>query len=387
MAAFSWLLISDLHLKSEYTTWSQNVVLRDMVRDIQNRLTNVPPVKFIIVSGDLAHSGKAEQYLLVESFLNDLLGILGLNNSDVYIVPGNHDVNRSLRQLAFHGARSKFVDANTVEHYLSNEHERDTLLERLSAYHAFEHRVCPHLGSAYGDDKLAYFVHRLIGDLPIGIVGLNSALACGDDNDKDNIVVGDRPLIEISERIRTADVRLVVAAVHHPPVWLSSFDQKTFEARFLPWCDILHRGHLHEAGVTPIYTSPETKCLVIAAGAGYVQRQFANSYSFISIDVANNDCTVESFAYDTHSGSFVDVGPQKYSVCLRGIVPGNTSELASVIRRLDPVTEFAASYLAALIDGKIAEIPLPMNGAVYFGLLACFTTLTISSTANVRWHY
>mgnify|MGYP001283817271 CR=1 FL=1 len=30
MEAFSWLLISDLHLKSNIETWSQKVVLRDM---------------------------------------------------------------------------------------------------------------------------------------------------------------------------------------------------------------------------------------------------------------------------------------------------------------------------------------------------------------------
>ena len=189
MTAFSWLLISDLHLKSHYATWSQNVVLRDMVRDIEQQLTLVPRIEFVIISGDLAHGGKPEEYLLVESFVDDLLAVLKLSRADVYIVPGNHDVDRNIQQLTFHGARATFLDAASVEQYLSNSSERNALLARLSAYTGFMDRVCPHLGVATTDDGLAYFCTRLIGDLPIGIVGLNSALTCGNDDDKEKIVI------------------------------------------------------------------------------------------------------------------------------------------------------------------------------------------------------
>ena len=71
MNGFSWLLISDLHLKSDYTTWNQSVVLRDMVRDIERRTQDHPSIKFIVVCGDLAHGGKPEQYNLVEAVLDD----------------------------------------------------------------------------------------------------------------------------------------------------------------------------------------------------------------------------------------------------------------------------------------------------------------------------
>lgn len=201
MSRFSWVLISDLHLKSTHTTWSQNVVLRNMVRDIERRKADFANINFVIVSGDLAHAGKPEQYKLVEDFS-----------------------------------------------------------------------------------------HRLVGNILIGIVGLNSAMACGNDQDEHNVVLGDRPLVDICEIIREADVRLVIGILHHPPTWLREFDRRTFNDRFLAMCDVIHRGHLHEAEVSLLYTSSNTQCLAVAAGAGYVWRQFKNSYSIVSFDPSASLC-------------------------------------------------------------------------------------------------
>jgi hypothetical protein len=367
MEVFSWLLISDLHLKSSYTTWSQNVVLKDLVRDLEAQKSQYPPIRLVFLSGDLAHGGKSPQYELVESFLTDLLVVLGLTNTDVFVVPGNHDIDRDINQLAFNGARSQFTNAENVERILSSESERQLLLKRLSAFRAFQERFCPHLNSAFTEDGLAYFVQRTVGELPIGIVGLNSALACGDDHDKENVIIGDRPIIDVCEKIRGADVRLVVAMVHHPRAWLTDFDGRTFDSRLLPQCDILHRGHLHEAGVINSSTTMHTNCLTIAAGASYVWRQFQNSYSIVSLDIAAAQCETFNFEYNNHSGAYKLADSQVYSVQLRGELPGNTADLVTAIRGLSTECRRFSAYMAALVDGKASEIPLPMEDGIYFG--------------------
>ena len=141
MSNFSWLLISDLHLKSEHTTWSQNVVLRDMVRDIEQKQQGFANINFVIVSGDLAHGGKPEQYTLVEKFLDDLIAILGLGRDDVFMVPGNHDIDRDIGELTFHGTRAEFHNAENVEKYLSNVEERTALLKRLKGFSEFDRSI------------------------------------------------------------------------------------------------------------------------------------------------------------------------------------------------------------------------------------------------------
>ena len=367
MSEFSWLLISDLHLASDYATWDQSVVLRDLVRDIPIQSQNHPAIKFIVVSGDLAYGGKREQYSLVESFLDDLVSAVQLTRSDVFIVPGNHDIDRDIQKLTFHGARSQFTSANNVERFLSCPDERASLLSRLCAFNEFESCFCANIEREFTPDRLAYISRRLVDGLPLGIVGLNSALACGNEDDDRKIVVGDHPIIDIVEKIRESDVRLIIGVLHHPPVWLRDFDQRTFEGRFLPMCDILHRGHLHEPDVQPIVTSPETNCLVVSAGASFERRQFENSYSIVSLDVAAANCKVTRYEYDTHSGAFSVADSQTHAVRLRGDIPGNVSDLTAVIRSVCKSAEHLAPYLAAVIDNKVSDVPVPLEGNIYFG--------------------
>ena len=301
--------------------------------------------------------------------------VLDLKPCDFYIVSGNHDVDRKIRTLAFWGARHEFTNANEVEKYLSNNHERETLNERLKAFNDFVDRFCVGRNWEYSDDGLAYFSTRMIGDLPIGIAGLNSAITCGDDHDENQIVIGARPMIDISEKIRNADIRLTIGCLHHPPVWLKDFDQKTFEHRFLPQCDILHRGHLHEPNARPITTALNTQCLEVAAGATYFWREFANSYSIVSIDTGESTGSVSNFEYEHHPGTFKLVDSKCLPVKLRGDIPGNAADLATAIEGLGGCASRFSPLLAAIIDGKIGDVPLPIGDKICFGAINLIPTL------------
>jgi len=364
MSTFSWLLISDLHLKSTQSKWNQNVVLRDMVRDIEKRKVDFQNISFMIVSGDLAYGGKPEEYLLVETFLDDLIGVLGLSRSDVFMVPGNHDIDRDVSELTFYGARGEFVNAENVEKYLANTNERTILIKRLSAYYEFENSYSKDLIRQTTEDDLAYFSQKFIGNIPIGIVALNSALACGNESDERNIIVGDRPIIDICEVIRKSDVRLIIGVLHHPPNWLREFDQRTFDERFLPMCDVLHRGHLHEPEVKLLYTASSEPCLAIAAGAGYANRQFKNSYSIVSFDPSVSECTAIYFEYNKHSGTFSEKITETKSLRLRGTIPGGATEICVAIRELGGAADKFAPYLAALLLDIITEVPVPIGDRV-----------------------
>jgi 3',5'-cyclic AMP phosphodiesterase CpdA/tetratricopeptide (TPR) repeat protein len=47
----------------------------------------------LVVSGDLTYAGKSEEFVLVENFLVELCGSLGLGRDQVVLVPGNHDID------------------------------------------------------------------------------------------------------------------------------------------------------------------------------------------------------------------------------------------------------------------------------------------------------
>jgi hypothetical protein len=129
-------------------------------------------------------------------------------------------------------------------------------------------------------------------------------------------------------------------------------------------CDIVHRGHLHEPEVKLLYTSSSTRCLAIAAGAGYVWRQFGNSYSIVSLDASGAECTASYFEYDSYSGTFKDKATETLSLRLRGEIPGGAAEICAAIVRLGGTAEKFAPYLAALISERITEVPIPIYDRV-----------------------
>ena len=56
----------------------------------------VPPVpQAIFVVGDIAISGREDEYKESGVILDGLVDTLGLQRSDVFLVPGNHDVDRN----------------------------------------------------------------------------------------------------------------------------------------------------------------------------------------------------------------------------------------------------------------------------------------------------
>ena len=68
----SWLHISDLHLKQQSASWSQDVVLRALHK-ASTKLCASKPVNLVLATGDLSYSGKKDEFLQVESFFDAIL--------------------------------------------------------------------------------------------------------------------------------------------------------------------------------------------------------------------------------------------------------------------------------------------------------------------------
>lgn len=90
----TWLHLSDLHFR-ESTSWDADIVLRELLKDIKARVTvdDLRP-NLIFVTGDIAYSGKKSEYRLAATFFDQLLGVTGLDKKHLFVVPGNHDVDR-----------------------------------------------------------------------------------------------------------------------------------------------------------------------------------------------------------------------------------------------------------------------------------------------------
>jgi hypothetical protein len=180
------------------------------------------------------------------------------------------------------------------------------------------------------------------------------------------IVVGDCPIIDAVEMVRNHSPRLVIGVLHHPPDWLHDFDQRALEERFLPECDLLHRGHLHEPNVRIVSNLSGRDCIMVAAGAGYAGRDFDNCYSLITIEPRTSTCKTCTFTYDGRAGHFSAIEPVSVPIQLRGDIPGTLADLDDAITRLAESAESVSSYLASLLDGSTSEVPIRVDGTILF---------------------
>jgi 3',5'-cyclic AMP phosphodiesterase CpdA len=96
MTAFTWLHLSDLHLLGNEST-VESGHLDDMLGDIAAQIAKEHlSIDAVFFTGDVTFSGQKEQYDKAISWLDAALNICGLKGrrDRLYIVPGNHDVNR-----------------------------------------------------------------------------------------------------------------------------------------------------------------------------------------------------------------------------------------------------------------------------------------------------
>lgn len=95
MMNVTWLHVSDFHFRGGVSPYDRQVILRALVQSVRRfRDTGrVPDV--IFATGDVAYSGKAQEYALATEFFDDLLEAAGLDRRRLHLVPGNHDVDRT----------------------------------------------------------------------------------------------------------------------------------------------------------------------------------------------------------------------------------------------------------------------------------------------------
>src|SRR2546426_4288173 len=91
----TWLHISDFHIRGG-DPYDRDVVLRTLIKSANKFRERGRAPDLIFATGDIAYSGKPDQYELATRFFDDLLKATGLQRRNLYVIPGNHDADRDL---------------------------------------------------------------------------------------------------------------------------------------------------------------------------------------------------------------------------------------------------------------------------------------------------
>ncbi len=276
--------LSDIHFGhgAPSDRYDQKVVLARLRRDLDDARTEGAPQKpdAVFVTGDVAFSGGGKDPGRVRrtprSGWSTWPPRSWLGPSEVFVIPGNHDVNRAKdrdRNTArlMSALRSGGDEVDTV---LADAGDRDLLGKRMGAYLDFASAFAPACLVPGGKGQL-FWVHRFdINGLKVRLAGLNTALLCADGDDRGKLRLGKQQLHEALGE-PPAKGELVIVMTHHPlRVWLEDGDRRSAEALIKNDAHIHLSGHVHEAESTEARGGGARAGTVhVAAGAVHNERQ------------------------------------------------------------------------------------------------------------------
>ena len=385
MRTISWLHISDLHLRVG-REWAQDVVLDEMCRHIEHQRNNDLSFDFVLVTGDIAFSGQAEEYAIAERFFDELQSKSGVDRNYIFCVPGNHDIDRSKQAMAFRGARSELRNQEVVDTFLADKDEYENLLTRQLHFRDFQRSYFAEQRRQWTAEGLAYISTFRIDELSFAVVGLDSAwLAEGGESDHGNLLMSEMQVINAIRNALESDglPNVVIAMAHHPFHLLQEFDRLRVQNRVERDAHFFHHGHLHQPG-TRIAGPVGSNCLTVAAGASYMTRHDFNAYSIVKLNLLDAVRSVKTFFYNPVHGTYsLSRDEEVFPAEIMSASLCSVGELAEAIKRYDPRLDPYAYYLSALMLGQKSDFPIPGNDHPVFATIDVVLSLPYSGLQSL----
>ncbi len=276
-ALFTWVHLSDIHVGHGDISygWDQQLVLAKLKEDIATAPaeyeTAIPAPDAIFVTGDLAFSGATRnegEYAAVRGWLLDITRSLSIDNSKIFIVPGNHDIQRN----AVNGDNNlaRLLNAlrsgqETIDNVLADRGDQSLLAKRMKNYFDFAKDF-----GASSDPDLFWKHDLTTCGLKIRIAGLNTALLSVGDDDKEKLEVGMAQIKKALDPLPARSREVVLVLSHHPFDWLRDgrkVSEWTKNNAHVHLC-----GHIHEASFEALRSGGGASFLQVVSGAAHGER-------------------------------------------------------------------------------------------------------------------
>jgi predicted phosphodiesterase len=260
----------------------------------------------ILVTGDIAYAGQAHQYQNAGEWLDKLTSAIKCKRSDVYVVPGNHDIDRKCISEGCRDMLTAIVAGGDtkLDSYLASEGDKEQLFNRFKSYRLFAEAYDCSLDS---DGGLAgNHAVELTSQRKLRFVGLNSALISGEKDKKGHLLLGKRQRVIPRH---TVGEELVVL-MHHPLDWLQ--DSADAGNYLRSRARVVLSGHEHSPSAKVLQVEDGTEILMLSAGATVPPETEGRRYCFnvveFSLDAESQllSVTVTPRAWSETRTCFVD---------------------------------------------------------------------------------
>lgn len=299
---FSWIHLSDLHFGAGNRKhhFHQEAVMDAICKDIAASAPR--PVNRIFVTGDIAFSAQPREYDQARAWFDEIARAAGVPLAQFRLVPGNHDVERSLAKKALarcvhHAVRNGHVELDDL---LADSDARKTLTAKLAAYQSFiQTGFADHPDAEeHGIDwfELVPAAHAAHG--PIRIAGLSSVWVSdeldGKSADKSpdallrNLVLAAGPLAQTIGK--TVAETLVFVLTHHPQEWMPKDSASSLNRAMNAHTHVHLCGHVHdpEAATLDRFGSSGKSAIRLVAGAAHGDAAEEHGYAWGAIQHIND---------------------------------------------------------------------------------------------------
>ncbi|MGK5081320.1 metallophosphoesterase family protein [Janthinobacterium sp. HLX7-2] len=251
---------------------------------------------FVFCTGDIAFGEVrsdplSEQYVKAKEFFDKILTICGkesvMPKERLFLVPGNHDIDRSNVNADAQAMYKKFScdSENNCSKINSRFNEKSIefkdAIRRLDQYGEFIKEYLPHQYDAEG--RYFYAQNITVHGITVGIAGFNSAWTCaGEEDDRNLWLAAEWQFNSAASVISNADIR--VGLIHHPMDWFNTAERNIVSRRISTDFDYWLHGHTHNSWVAPGSTH-------IVVGAGAVGAEMSEEFGINLTTVNFDECT------------------------------------------------------------------------------------------------
>lgn len=291
------LNISDIHFKEPQClrpdTDPDLPYRTRMLQDLRGQVQQRGQVGAIIIVGDVAFKGDPAEYRVAENWIHELVEATGCHLERVFVVPGNHDVDRRVigQSLATRNAQNSIIRCTPQQRegelraQFEDAETGGALLKPLDAYNEFARAFNCQI---YGPDHL-YWKQDLDLDqgVKLRLYGLTSAVLSGPAGQDD--APGKLYLSPLQTVFNPVEDVVNVAVCHHPPDWF--LDAEDADEKICNRCSLHLFGHRHRQ--RPTMTQDYVR---INSGAINPDRREAGwqpAYSLIDVQVSGQGVTRE----------------------------------------------------------------------------------------------
>ncbi len=308
--------LSDIHYCEKEKNKINNYVLKPLLTKLKNEFTD-DMMPLLCITGDLIDKGgnsseNAESAFnaCYEDFILPIMKQLRIENENLIICPGNHDIIKSEDSIrAEKSLKQEFISREIINQFqkeqISKEFPEDH--RRILPYKQFEKQLYNGIKNTYITSFSTVHIRKLNG-LKICLNCINSVWRYYDDDS--NLFIGDLQLdneyLDIS-----SDCDLMISLSHNTPNAVSKLESKYYENKLAERYQIQLFGHTHDCDMYAKSKFDLEQFFVInSRGLLYSNieqdsEEYCNGFSIIDYDLTSNTITYYPIKYSKVRNQFL----------------------------------------------------------------------------------